>query len=80
MDCEVGQSFDSDKDGSLEFDEFVQMRLEWVPRLQTSSRVAHVACIMLRNCFFNVFGRHVCVHAVGIAWLCIEHRLLANRW
>jgi len=27
--AEVGQSFDSDKDGSLEFDEFVQMRLEW---------------------------------------------------
>ncbi|CAE7610389.1 erkB [Symbiodinium pilosum] len=26
---EVGQSYDSDKDGSLEFDEFVQMRLEW---------------------------------------------------
>jgi len=27
--AEVGQSYDSDKDGSLEFDEFVQMRLEW---------------------------------------------------
>ena len=31
VDGKVGQSYDSDKDGSLEFDEFVQMRLEWVP-------------------------------------------------
>ncbi|CAK9016279.1 unnamed protein product [Durusdinium trenchii] len=29
MIAEVGGSYDTDKDGTLEFDEFVQMRLEW---------------------------------------------------